>query len=178
MIESVLLVFWVVLVVSPLVTLAHELAHALVAATVSARPVLVRVGAEPALVRFTLGRLRFRLNPWRGWVGLASWEEQGVSVWRAIGVSAAGPLASLLLAVALALAAMALSGFAAEMAGTAGLYAYRVRAYGFSVALPELVERLRRPGKRRLTRLASAARRLTSRPAGNVSPRRSSASTT
>jgi len=124
MIESVLLVFWVVLVVSPLVTLAHELAHALVAATVSARPVLVRVGAEPALVRSTLGRLRFRLNPWRGWVGLASWEEQGVSVWRAIGVSAAGPLASLLLAVALALAAMALSGFAAEMAGTAGLYAF------------------------------------------------------
>jgi hypothetical protein len=69
MLETVLLILWVIFVVSPLATLAHELAHALVAATVSGRPVLVRVGAEPPLARFSLRRVEFCLNPWRGWIG-------------------------------------------------------------------------------------------------------------
>ncbi len=95
-----------VLVVAPVATLLHELAHAVGAVGV---PVTVRVGADPPLLRFRVGRIVFRLNPWRGWIGTVE-RTEGASRPVSIVAIAAGPVASLVVAAGLFVGAEQLSG--------------------------------------------------------------------
>src|SRR5688500_11507684 len=48
---------------APALTLAHELGHALAALALTPRAVAIHMGTEPALARFSIGRLAVRLSP-------------------------------------------------------------------------------------------------------------------
>lgn len=62
------------LVAAPVLTLVHELAHALVTLVGANARVTVRLGREPPLARFRLGRLSFALRPWPGYLGSAYYD--------------------------------------------------------------------------------------------------------
>lgn len=92
-------VAWVVvlLVGMPLVTLLHELGHAVAAALAVRGRVTVVQGPAPARLRFSVWRLDLRLHgpvgPHQGMVGWAMWGPHQ-SRWRHAVAYAAGPLVS------------------------------------------------------------------------------------
>lgn len=87
----------VLLVGMPLVTLLHELGHAVAAALAVRGRVTVVQGPAPARLRFSVWRLDFRLHgpiaPHQGMVGWAMWGAHRAR-WRHAVAYAAGPLAS------------------------------------------------------------------------------------
>jgi hypothetical protein len=93
----------------PLGLLAHELGHALVALRLTDGPVTVLVGRQPGLVRFRIGRLRFSLHLWptrdTDWGGVCLHEPAGLPR-DLMYISLAGPIASLLWAIACATASV------------------------------------------------------------------------
>jgi hypothetical protein len=97
----------------PLLTLLHELGHALPAALLARSRVTVNQGARPSLLRFSLWRLDFRLRPLVGfrtaWFGFCESEAADVSRAKRIVISAAGPATSLLAFVMLSVLAGSLS---------------------------------------------------------------------
>jgi hypothetical protein len=108
--------------VAPLATFLHELAHALAASRLARGPVTHPRQCPPPLASFTLAGISFCLHPWRGWIGLATGENSGVSPRKAAAVSLSGPLASLLLTTTLAALAAALLETGAGLAHTAATY--------------------------------------------------------
>ena len=103
--------------------LAHELGHALMALRLTDGPVNVLVGRQPGLVRFRVGRLGFSLHlePARGtgWAGLCHYKPTG-RPGDALVIIAAGPIASLVWAIACA-AAFAVWGHQLHPLGLAAL---------------------------------------------------------
>jgi membrane-associated protease RseP (regulator of RpoE activity) len=116
-----------IVVTGPLIVLAHEVGHAIVARRHTGRPVLIEVGRGPALTLVSRGyvAVRLRLFPWAG--GRCFFSPIGLTVAQERAILAAGPWATAALALVLALAAyliddpdsllywMTLGGFADSM---------------------------------------------------------------
>lgn len=102
-----------VLVGVPLLTLVHELGHALVAAAVIGGPVAVLQGPEPRRLVFSVWRLELRLHglgsPLRAWVGWARWPSHPSRVRHALAL-AGGPAASLVASAGLVFGAAQVHG--------------------------------------------------------------------
>lgn len=85
--------FW-----APIVTLLHELGHAISAMLLTRRPILVEVGRRPTRLRFALGQLQINFGPsWNPLLlaaGSCSWPRTGISHWGHVFVLLSGPLAS------------------------------------------------------------------------------------
>jgi hypothetical protein len=87
--------------VMPIITLVHELAHAVVALRVSSDRVLVLVGGQPAPVRINGRRLQINWSPLpmrgvRG-AGVCIWQDESSSPSSRLAVAVAGPFATALL---------------------------------------------------------------------------------
>jgi hypothetical protein len=121
--EAVALVAWVLVVVSPCHTLLHESCHAVVAKAYGAQGVTVRVGASAPLLSYSAAGLSFRVSPWPPWAGATTWRED-IGPRAGVVVAAAGPLLSLLLALALAAVAKWSDGWARDLAITAAIYSF------------------------------------------------------
>jgi hypothetical protein len=110
LIDHAVAVVLVVAVLLPILTLLHELGHAVVALRVSEGPVHVQVGRPPAQLRFRIGRLQVSFSPLpaRGmpFAGLCLFQRTSRSVVRELVLLLAGPAMSALAAVALAAAAV------------------------------------------------------------------------
>lgn len=91
----------------PLLTLAHELGHAVAAVATGGGTVVVHMGADPPLIRLSVGRIAVRLSP-KGCTARCD-VDPALRRGRLLLVALAGPGASVLLAVALAILAVALS---------------------------------------------------------------------
>lgn len=92
----------------PLLTLAHELGHAVAATALTSGPVVVRIGDDPSLVSFSIGRVAVRLSP-RGSVARCDVDDRALPGAKLLVVALAGPAASVLLATGLAVVAVGLS---------------------------------------------------------------------
>ena len=89
-------------VAGPVLTFLHELAHAVATLVGTRATATVRLGREPPLARFRLGRLTFALRPWPGHVGFASGDSPDeLSRARLVVSALAGPLASAVCATVL-----------------------------------------------------------------------------
>jgi hypothetical protein len=113
------------LVGGPLLTLLHELGHAVPAALLTGRRVMVNQGARPSLLRFSLWRLDFRLRPLVGfrtaWFGFYESEAEDVSRAKRAVIAGAGPATSLLAFFALSLLAASLPYPASWFVWSAGI---------------------------------------------------------
>jgi hypothetical protein len=93
----------------PLLTLAHELGHALAAVRLTGQRVTVRIGDEPGLARFALGRIDVRWHP----IGHLAYCELSLGGSLApreqLRFALAGPAAEALAALMLAVAAVGLA---------------------------------------------------------------------
>jgi hypothetical protein len=121
---------WIVLLLSPLLTLVHELGHAAVGLACSEGVVVVRVGRAPGLVRGRIGRLAFELNPipGRGAAGSAqTYARLDGGAW--IACALAGPLADLLLAALLFPACLAAQGRTQQVLGVMIGYSVTMAVY-------------------------------------------------
>jgi hypothetical protein len=102
-------------------TLLHELGHAVTAGWLTGRRVKVVQGGEPGVVRFSVWRLDLHLRPLvgfrRAWYGIFRYEAGGVPLTRRVVVFAAGPAVSLL-------AFVALSGLAGSLSYPASWFAW------------------------------------------------------
>ena len=87
-------VAWVVIV------FAHELGHAVAAVALTGQRVLIRMGGEPYLLRFALGRIDVRLHP-TGPVAHCELSPANVPPWRLVVIALAGPAVSVALGAAL-----------------------------------------------------------------------------
>jgi hypothetical protein len=89
------------LLVRPVITLIHELGHAVVALTVSPGPVIVHVGRPSAAIGVLWGRLTVHWSPVPAQGvrsrGICVWGGQDASDLRRLAVSLAGPVATALL---------------------------------------------------------------------------------
>jgi hypothetical protein len=98
---------FIIFVASPVLTLAHELGHALAALVLTDRHVIVRQGRQPPMLTVGVGRLElrlrpFNLSPWYAWFGtVETTGASAVSARAGAAIAAAGPPVSLLLAIAL-----------------------------------------------------------------------------
>jgi hypothetical protein len=106
----------VVVVGIPLLTVVHELGHALTAAAVvGGRPVVLQ-GPEPRRFELSLWRVDLRLHglvlPHRAWIGWAMWQPQASRRRHAVAL-AGGPAASALAAGICLYAAAAARGYVA-----------------------------------------------------------------
>jgi hypothetical protein len=130
-------------VLAPLVTLAHELGHALVALLVGSRQVVVLQGREPPLINAAVGRLELRLRPLvslrTAWYGRARWEAEGVGRAGRVAASAAGPRTSFVLAYLSGSVARATSGTVSFVAYAA---TYTVFGQFLATAIPMRYGRL------------------------------------
>lgn len=99
----------------PVLTLLHELAHAVAAALAVGGRVTVIQGPAPSRLRFSVWRLDFRLRgpvgPHQVWVGWAVWGGHPDRRRHAI-ATAAGPAGSLVYALLCAFGASRVDGFA------------------------------------------------------------------
>jgi hypothetical protein len=95
-----------------MLTLLHEVGHAVTAALLTGARATVVQGGEPTLVRVSIWRLDFRLRPVislrTAWFGYVRSEAETTSTRRAL-IVAAGPVVSLLAFVLLSLLARSLS---------------------------------------------------------------------
>lgn len=89
-----------------LLTLIHELGHAVAAVALTGQRVTVVIGREPSVVRFALGRIDVRWDP-KGYVAHCRLA-LGVSAPRLLVLALAGPAASIALAAVLGLWALEL----------------------------------------------------------------------
>ena len=90
----------------PLLVAVHELGHAVTAVTLTRARVLVQIGGRPSLVRFALGRIDIRFDP-KGYLAHCQMP-LGTTPGRMLAIAVAGPLASIVLAAPLVLAAIEL----------------------------------------------------------------------
>ena len=99
---GLLVAFVAGVLVPPLLVVVHELAHAAAVVALTGQRVMVRIGGEPYLVRFALGKIDVRFHP-SGYVAHCEFTRFRMSPRRLLVVSLAGPAASIALAAALAL---------------------------------------------------------------------------
>jgi hypothetical protein len=104
---SRLLLIWIVLVASVLwlLSMIHELGHALVAVAVTGQRVLLQNGAEDSLIRFAVGRIDFHLDPRRG-RAYCQLSSSGLTPRQWLAISVSGPAATLMASAAMAAVAM------------------------------------------------------------------------
>jgi hypothetical protein len=90
-----------VAIVAPLLTLIHELGHALVALTLIPQDIVIRLGQDSKIRLFRRGRLQILVQPIGGWFGYYNWAADVVEVKKshALWIALAGPAASLLTAL-------------------------------------------------------------------------------
>jgi peptidase M50-like protein len=102
---------------APLLVSAHEAAHALTALEVTTGRVAVIVGGGPNAIEFERGRWVFQLTPWAIAGGQCMYEPETLRSPRdEARIAAAGPLASLAIALVLAVIAVTAKPFAATLA--------------------------------------------------------------
>ena len=95
--------------VEPLLVFAHELGHALAAVALTGERVLIRVGGEPYLVRFALGKIDVRFHP-SGYVARCELSPARISPRHYLVVALAGPAVSLAVGAVLVPVALAWRG--------------------------------------------------------------------
>jgi Peptidase M50B-like len=126
-------------ILTPIVVLVHELGHGLVALRLTTGRVRVQAGREPATHRWRIGRLdvHFSFEPMRGVAlgGLCLHRPLRRPLDRAA-ILVAGPLASMLAAVALAAVALALRTEAPPFAWGFGFAALEAAITGVRNLLP------------------------------------------
>lgn len=105
----------VALVGEPLVILVHELGHAVAVVALTGQRATVQVGRDPALVRFSVGRIDLHWDP-RGYLAHCQMPLPA-SPRRMLPIALAGPAASLLLAAAFAMLAESARGAAPVASG-------------------------------------------------------------
>src|SRR2546425_5951317 len=115
-------------IVRPLMVLAHELGHAVLALRFAPGLVQVHVGRPPGRVRIGRRRLRveFSPEPARGvsFGGVTIFASRRVTPLQSVAIAAAGPTATMLVTVALAAGAVLTAGAAPLAAWTLGLSAF------------------------------------------------------
>lgn len=85
------------LIVMPLMTLVHELSHALAVLTLTGREVTLRLGNGERQLKWRWNRLQLCTGWATGFIGTFHYADEGVSPYRKLAIHLAGPLASLLL---------------------------------------------------------------------------------
>ena len=96
--KPIIAIILILFVFGPLVTLIHELGHALHALLVTRKPIYVYVGGRPANQRLRFGRLVIgmgpTLNPLELSTGVTTWPRDGIGHWGHVFILIGGPLAS------------------------------------------------------------------------------------
>lgn len=123
-------------IIGPLVTLIHEMGHAVAALALGREPVSVRVGPAPARLRLSVGRLRLLLGLRGGFYGFYEYDDRGLSRAARSIVIAAGPLASLVLATLCFAVAVGLGGGARWASTPVSIAAMAAIVQGVITALP------------------------------------------
>jgi hypothetical protein len=95
--------------VTPLLVVVHELGHAVAAVALTPQRVMIRIGGEPYLVRFALGRIDVRFHP-TGYIAHCDLDTRVITPGRLALVALAGPVTSIAFAGAVAPLAVALYG--------------------------------------------------------------------
>ncbi|MBN1921433.1 MAG: hypothetical protein JW892_09325 [Anaerolineae bacterium] len=100
--EGLLYLLWVAglwFIVLPLMTLVHELSHALAVLVLTDHEVTVRLGNSDKQLKRRWNRLQFCIGWATGFIGTFHYADEGVAPYRNLAIHLAGPLASLLLAL-------------------------------------------------------------------------------
>jgi len=87
------------LIVLPLMTLVHELSHALAALAFTGREVTLRLGNGERQLTSRWNRLQLCIGWATGFIGTFHYTDEGITPYRNLAIHLAGPLASLLLAL-------------------------------------------------------------------------------
>ena len=87
------------LIVLPLMTLVHELSHALAVLALTGREVTIRLGHSEQQLKWRWNRLQLCIGWATGFIGTFRYADESVTPYRKLAIHLAGPLASLLLAL-------------------------------------------------------------------------------
>lgn len=124
-----------VFLVQPLLIFVHELGHAVAAVALTGQRVLIRIGGEPYMVRFALGKIDVRFHP-SGYVAHCELNPARMSPGDLLIVVLAGPAASVALAMALIPLALAWWGDSAVLFWIAAFAAASSLLMGLGNAVP------------------------------------------